>query len=336
MNDRIRSVADLEAVVGTTPDLMNLKVIDHLDDGALRWIAASPILFAGFACAGAVAVTLGGGEAGFASADAHRLRLPKAVLDDPAPARPGQGFGSLFLLPGTVEMLRINGRITEVRDNEICIEVEQCYGHCGKALLRSEFWMAMPLATAPQDVKGFAAESRLMALATCDAAGRTDLSPKGDPAGLLRLDDGCAWFADRPGNRRTDSFRNILLQPRVAAALLIPGAYSIALLSGLARITSDAGKRTAFAVDGKVPALVTAIDDVTIELHDSPALRRAKLWPLHPPTHGIDAAKLFVEHIKLNRNAGLGARLTSAALSVPGVSGLLKKGLDKEYKNNLY
>ncbi|WP_322516183.1 pyridoxamine 5'-phosphate oxidase family protein [Rhodopseudomonas palustris] len=336
MNDRICSVADLEAVVGTTPDLMNLKVIDHLDGGALRWLAASPVMFAGFASAGAVAVTIGGGDAGFASGDAHRLRLPKAMLDDPALARPGQGFGSLFLLPGTVEMLRVNGTIAEVRDHEICIDVEQCYGHCGKALLRSEFWTAMPLATAPQDTAGFAAESRLMALVTCDAEGRTDLSPKGDPAGLLRLDEGAAWFADRPGNRRTDSFRNILVQPHVAAALLIPGACSIARLSGRARITSDAVMRAAFAVDGKAPKLVTVIDDLTIELHDSPALRRARLWPLQPQTHGIEAAKLFVEHIKLNRNAGFGARLASAALSVPGVSGLLKKGLDKEYKDNLY
>ncbi|ABD87755.1 pyridoxamine 5'-phosphate oxidase-related, FMN-binding [Rhodopseudomonas palustris BisB18] len=234
-------------------------------------------------------------------------------------------------------MLRINGTVAAVDEHEVSIAVEQCYGHCGKALLRSEFWAAMPQVAAPQDVASFVADSRLMALASSDAQGHADLSPKGDPAGgLLRLEDDTAWFADRPGNRRTDSFRNILVQPRVAAALLIPGSSYVVHLSGRARISSDAARRAAFAVQDKTPALVAAIDDLTIELRDSAALRRARLWPLQPPTHGIEAAKLFVEHIKLNRDSGFAARLTGAALSVPGVSGLLKTALDKEYKNNLY
>ncbi|MBU5578616.1 pyridoxamine 5'-phosphate oxidase family protein, partial [Enterococcus sp. S131_ASV_20] len=77
-------------------------------------------------------------------------------------------------------------------------------------------------------------------LGTIDVEGRADLSPKGDPAGaMVRISDGVAWFADRPGNRRADSFRNILTQPRVAATVLLPGAMRIAVLFGSASLTTD-------------------------------------------------------------------------------------------------
>jgi predicted pyridoxine 5'-phosphate oxidase superfamily flavin-nucleotide-binding protein len=336
VNGSIDTVAELEAVVGKTPPPMNLKVIDHLDDGALRWIAASPLMCAGFGDGTAISVTLGGGDPRFARGDAKELRLPAALLDDPTLARPGLGFGSLFLLPGLSETMRVNGRVMDVCDGEIRIAVEECYGHCGKALIRSEFWSALP-GGAPENTAAFVSTSRFMALATIDAQGRADLSPKGDPAGTMaRLEDGKAWFADRPGNRRTDSFRNILTQPHIAATLLIPGSTRVARFSGSARITTDEAMRAQFVVQNKTPALVIAIDDLAVELCESPALRRANLWPIKPPAHGIDAPKLFVEHIKLNRDKGLGAKLASAALSVPGVSGLLKKSLEKEYKDNLY
>ncbi len=55
---------------------------------------------------------------------------------------------------------------------------------------------------------------------------------------------------------------------------------------------------------------------------------RRPRWP--------SAWKIFVEHVRLNGDKGLGARLAGAALSVPGVTGLLRKGLEKDYKTNLY
>lgn len=35
----ITTTAELEGVIGKTPAPMHLKVIDHLDPGALRWIS---------------------------------------------------------------------------------------------------------------------------------------------------------------------------------------------------------------------------------------------------------------------------------------------------------
>ncbi|SEU18026.1 pyridoxamine 5'-phosphate oxidase family protein [Stigmatella erecta] len=335
--ESIKTLDELEAIIGKAPPALDLKVINHLDSGALRWIAASPLLFACFGSGTTLGVTLGGGPPGFAGGDARTLRLSAAMLDDPSLAQVGQGFGALFLLPGTGETLRVTGTVSAQHPGEISITVHECYGHCAKALIRSGFWEALPDGTAPSNPSAFIDATRFMALATSDAQGRADLSPKGDPAGtMVRLDPHRVWFADRPGNRRIDSFRNILTQPRVAATLLIPGSTHVAYVSGTARITADEAVRSQFAVQNKVPALVTAIDDAALQLRESPALVRAGMWPVKPPTHGIQAAQLFIEHVKLNKESSLGARLASAALSVPGVSGLLKKGLEKDYKDNLY
>lgn len=330
----IDSIAGLEAILGKTPPAVNLKVIDHVDESAMRWLAASPLMFAGFGDTRSIAVTLAGGAPGFASAEPAMLSIPLAALDDPGLAVPNASFGSLFLVPGIGETLRINGRVASVEDGNARIAVAECYVHCAKALIRSGFWPADPLDAAPATPGEFAAGARFMALATIDAAGAADLSPKGDPAGTMAHVAGDQlWFADRPGNRRADSFRNIIAQPRIAAALLIPGTAQVAILRGTAMLTDDETARASFEVQGKVPLLATRVDDVEIELRASPALARAALWPAAAAPADIKPAKMFADHVKLNKDKGLGARIAGAFVSVPG---LMQRGLDKDYKDNLY
>ncbi|QIG78561.1 pyridoxamine 5'-phosphate oxidase family protein [Stakelama tenebrarum] len=331
----IDTIGALEGIIGKTPPPMHLKIIDHLDPGALRWIAQSPLMFAGVGDGAGVTVTLAGDAPGFANGDSRELRVPAASLDDSALMRPGAAFGSLFLLPGIGETLRVNGRVAAVETDHVHIAVEECYGHCAKALIRSELWAAQPV-QAPGDAAAFVAASRFLALATVSAQDRADLSPKGDPAGCMaQLDGDVLWFADRPGNRRVDSFRNIVEQPQLALALLVPGASRVGLVRGQTQLTTDPAARERFTVQDKTPLLAIRVAVDTIVLRDSPALTHANLWPVHA-TSDIDPTRLFVEHIKLNKAGGVGAALARASLSVPGVTGLLKKGLDKDYKENLY
>src|SRR6266571_1024497 len=62
-------------------------------------------------------------------------------------------------------------------------------------------------------------------LATSDADGNCDASPKGDPAGRLVhvLDDTTVAIAERPGNRRADGYVNILANPHIGIISMIPG-----------------------------------------------------------------------------------------------------------------
>lgn len=335
MNERIEDVATLEACVGKVPGSLDLKVMDHLDTSALRWLEVSPLAFFAFGGDGTVGITPAGGDPGFVQVpDPKRLRLPSALLDQPQLATIGAGFGSLFLAPGIGETLRINGRVATVDGATIEIAVEECYLHCAKALMRSHFWEASPRDDAPDTVPDFLAASRFMALATIDRDGRADVSPKGDPAGaMLQLHDGDLWYADRPGNRRVDSFRNLLTQPRLAAAVLIPGSAGIALLSGVAQITTIPSMREAFAVGERVPKIVTRVQQPLIELRASAALARVRPWPVQPTAAGIDPAAMFVAHVRESKARGLQAKLARAALKVPG---LMEKGLQHDYKNNLY
>jgi hypothetical protein len=324
----------LEACIGKVPGPRDLKVIDYLDEGALRWIAASPFLFAAFGEINALDITVGGGEPGFVKAlDATHLKLPIEALDGPQLARVGQGFGSLFLTPNIGETLRVNGRVQAVTADAVEIIVEECYLHCAKALIRSGFWKAAPQADAPSDVTDFLAASQLMALATINARGQADISPKGDPSGsMLRLQDNSVWFPDRPGNRRVDSFRNILEQPRVAAAALIPGATRIVELSGVARLTTDAALCASFAVESKSPRIVARIEQPSLSIRDSDALVRARLWPAVSRAEGIDPAAIFAAHVKHSKAGGMQAKLMRAVLT----PGLMEKGLQRDYKRNLY
>src|SRR5687767_7512065 len=66
-----------------------------------------------------------------------------------------------------------------------------------------------------QHARDFIARSPFLLLATSDAQGRCDVSPKGDPAGFVHvLDDKHLVIPDRPGNKRFDGLRNILANPR--------------------------------------------------------------------------------------------------------------------------
>lgn len=335
MSGRIDSREALESVIGKAPPAIDLKVIDHIDAAAQAWLASAPLMFAGLGASGRIAVTLGGGAAGFAAAaDPSTLQLPRDLIDDPALVAAGASFGSLFLVPGIGETLRINGRVAEVAGDMARIAVEECYVHCAKALIRSEFWAARPVIDAPSDAQDFAAASRFMALATIDAKGGADLSPKGDPAGaMVRADGERLWFADRPGNRRADSFRNIIAQPRIAAALLIPGSAEVVIVEGRAAVTTDPAMREAFTVRDKLPLLATCVDEVRLTRRPSAALARAAPWPAAAAPAGLRPAKMLAEHVRLNKDKGLGARIAGAFVSVPG---LMQRGLDKDYKDNLY
>lgn len=321
----------LEERIGTPSSMVNAKMIAHLDSGALTWIGASAIMIASTSRNGEMDVLIGGGPSGWAGGDERTLTLPFRFLDDPERLITGSGFGSIFLVPSLREVLRVNGRIASTHGDVVRVAVEECYVHCGKALIRSDFWSA-PAGLASDTVEDLVRNCRFLAFATSDPNGHADLSPKGDPAGqMARLDDDALCFADRPGNKRIDSFRNIVQQPRVAAALLVPGTADIVTVRGTARITDDLSSRERFAVSDKVPDLVTQVTCTTVDRSRSAALGRASAWPAPPPPAGLSAGKIAAGHLKLAR--GIGAKLAGAVMSVPG---LVERELAKDYKKNLY
>jgi predicted pyridoxine 5'-phosphate oxidase superfamily flavin-nucleotide-binding protein len=333
MTDAITSIADLEACIGATPTPVKMKIIDHLDDAAAAWIADAPLAFVGLGAADGPRVGLAGGAKGFAERTGPTtLAVPLASLDIAAVPEVGMGAGVLFLIPGIGETLRANGRVAAVRNGRVDIAIEECFVHCAKALIRSDFWTAAA-GTAAGDAKAFLATTRFLALATMDASGRIDISPKGDPADLLiRWSSDDAVLAERPGNRLAFGYRNILEEPRVAALCVAPGSTTVLELRGRAGMTRDETLRASFVVDGKTPLLATVIHDVSSDLRPSPALERATPWRNAHAASTVDPAATLVAHLKLNKTRGVQAVLMRLAVN----RGLVAKGLAANYKAELY
>ncbi|HWJ11986.1 MAG TPA: MSMEG_1061 family FMN-dependent PPOX-type flavoprotein [Nocardioides sp.] len=124
------------------------------------------------------------------------------------------------------------------------------------------------------------ASSPFCMLATADADGRCDVSPKGDPAGRLVhvLDDRTLAIAERPGNRRADGYRNILANPQVGLNFLIPGRGDTLRVNGRARLVSDAPFFDAMVVKGHRPLLAVVVEVETVFFHCAKAFLRSQLW----------------------------------------------------------
>jgi PPOX class probable FMN-dependent enzyme len=123
------------------------------------------------------------------------------------------------------------------------------------------------------------AASPFCLVATSDAAGRCDVSPKGDPAGFaLVIDDTTLAIPERPGNRRADGFANILQNPHVGLLFMVPGRGDTLRVNGRARLLSDAPYADRMEVKGHRPAVILEIAAEEIYFHCAKAFLRSRLW----------------------------------------------------------
>ncbi len=109
--------------------------------------------------------------------------------------------------------------------------------------------------------------------------GGLDCSPRGDPAGFVRVaDERTLMIPDRRGNNRLDTLRNIVVDPRVGLLFLIPGIGVTMRVNGNAHLTTDAALRESFVIAGKLPATVIVVEITSVYTQCPKALIRAKLW----------------------------------------------------------
>ncbi|WP_018658115.1 pyridoxamine 5'-phosphate oxidase family protein [Actinomadura flavalba] len=141
------------------------------------------------------------------------------------------------------------------------------------------------------------AASPFCLVATGDAAGNCDVSPKGDPAGFtLVLDDTTIALPERPGNRRADGFHNILSNPHVGLIYLVPGRDETLRINGRARLVRDAPWFDRLVVRGHRPVLAVVVEIEQIFFHCGKAFLRSKLWT--PETWTPDALPSHARLVK--------------------------------------
>ena len=136
----------------------------------------------------------------------------------------------------------------------------------------------------------FVERSPFVVVASGRPDGGLDVSPRGDPAGFVRiLDERTLLLPDRPGNKLADTLTNLLADDRIALLFLIPGVNDTFRVNGRARIVDDAELLAESEVEGKVPQLGILVEVEEAYTQCPKAFLRSDLW--NPERH-IDRSEL--------------------------------------------
>jgi PPOX class probable FMN-dependent enzyme len=151
-------------------------------------------------------------------------------------------------------------------------QLTQLLGEVGEAALQKEVAFIHPHYQALIEASPFAI------LATSGPGG-LDVSPRGDPAGFVVVEDEhTLLMPERRGNNRADSLRNILHDPRVALLFLIPGVGETLRVMGQARISVEPALLQRFAMQGQLPKCVLVITVESAFFQCARAIKRSQLW----------------------------------------------------------
>ena len=124
----------------------------------------------------------------------------------------------------------------------------------------------------------FIEASPFVVMATVGPGG-LDCSPRGDPAGFVRVADSrTVMMPDRRGNNRLDSLRNLVIDPRISLLFLIPGVGETLRINGTAVLVTDPALRQQFTMQGKSPATVIVVSVERVYYQCPKALVRSRLW----------------------------------------------------------
>ncbi|SFS82429.1 MSMEG_1061 family FMN-dependent PPOX-type flavoprotein [Saccharopolyspora flava] len=133
--------------------------------------------------------------------------------------------------------------------------------------------------TLDEHLRRFIAHSPFLSMATADAEGNADCSPRGDYPGFVKvLDEQTLAIPDRPGNQIADSFQNLAANPGVGLLFFIPGLSETARVNGSAYATDDPEVLARMQVEGRTPQLAIVVRVEEAFLHCGRALLRSRLW----------------------------------------------------------
>ncbi len=125
----------------------------------------------------------------------------------------------------------------------------------------------------------FIAHSPFLTLATADAAGRMDCSPRGDYPGFVKvLDEHTLAIPDRPGNKIADSFGNIAETGAAGLLFLVPGMRETLRVNGRAYPSDEPDVLARMQIEASEPILAIVVEVAEVYFHCGRALVRSRLW----------------------------------------------------------
>lgn len=126
----------------------------------------------------------------------------------------------------------------------------------------------------------FVNASTFCCLSTADGEGNCDVSPRGGPAGQLKVLEGGTSVAlpDLSGNNLIDSLANIVSNPRAGLLVLVPGNDETLRVDGPARLTTDPEILGLWDDELRTPKVAVVIDIDSVFMHCAKAFRRGNVW----------------------------------------------------------
>jgi len=149
--------------------------------------------------------------------------------------------------------------------------------------------------------RDFIERSPIALLATADAQGRCDCSPRGGPPGFARvLDERRLAIPDYTGNRRQDSHSNVLENPHVGLLFLLPGMGETLRVNGRASLSRAPELLEDLPTGGaKAPRLALVVAVQEAYLHCPKAFIRGGVWDPStwtPADERPSAAEIYRDH----------------------------------------
>lgn len=130
-----------------------------------------------------------------------------------------------------------------------------------------------------RNVHRFIAHSPFLAMATSDATGLPDCSPRGDYPGFVKvLDERTLAIPDRPGNKLADSFRNLAENDGIGLMFVVPGTREVLRVNGRAYATDEPDVLARMRTEGKDAELAIVVEVAEVFFHCGRALLRSRLW----------------------------------------------------------
>jgi PPOX class probable FMN-dependent enzyme len=171
--------------------------------------------------------------------------------------------------------------------------------------------------------------SPFLLLATSDADGKMDVSPKGDAAGFVlfeEADDGTQSIVipDRPGNHLAFGHINIISNGRAGVVFMIPGTPETLRINGSAELTRNPELLERLAARGRPAIIATRIQVEECFFHCAKAFLRSELWK--PET--------WPERVKISFGEMMAEKLSKTGPN-PELAEIIDKEIEQDYATNL-
>lgn len=172
------------------------------------------------------------------------------------------------------------------------------------------------------DAADFIRRAPFLVLATADADGNQDASPKGDGAGFVVIEDrNTLLIPDRRGNKLLFGLENILATGRVGLLFITPPTNETLRVNGTAELVVDPAILERLAARGQPAQIAIRVTVRECFFHCAKAFIRSELW-----NH-----EKWPERIKISFGKYLAGKMNAGA----DVAQQIDEMVEQDYKTNL-